>query len=277
MNKLELIGALRDECQITKTEAASVVDLFFNEMGNALAKGVRVVIAGRPNAGKSTLMNAVLGYDRVIVSDVPGTTRDEIEASIEFNGIAYQFVDTAGIRETTDLIEAEGVRRSEKALATADALVYLVDMSASDAQADVAAARQLSERVPGLSVLVVGNKVDIAGSDSASLYDAVLSAQALLQDEASLGDLMSRIERISVGDSVFAEEQQIVTSQRHQVHLEAAREAALRAQHQLHYGGSGDMLSSDVRSIIEHIGSITGEVTNEDVLSQIFSSFCIGK
>lgn len=105
----------------------------------------------------------------------------------------------------------------------------------------------------------------------------MVSANALQGNEKDLGALMQEIERISVGDSVFAEEQQIVTSQRHQRHLESARDAARRAQSQLHAGGSGDMLSADIRSVIENIGSITGEVTNEDVLSQIFSSFCIGK
>ncbi|NQV72419.1 tRNA uridine-5-carboxymethylaminomethyl(34) synthesis GTPase MnmE [bacterium] len=246
-------------------------------LGNALAKGVRVVIAGRPNAGKSTLMNAILGYDRVIVSEVPGTTRDEIEASIIYNGIAYQFVDTAGMRETADLIEAEGVKRSEKALSTADVLLYLIDITSEGALGDLSWARGLPDRIPGLAVLVVGNKVDMAAATSHTEYDLKLSAKLLGQNESDLGDLMGLIERISIGSDVFAEEQQIVTSQRHQVHLEAAKEAALRAQSQLHSGGSGDMLSADVRSIVEHIGSITGEVTNEDVLSQIFSCFCIGK
>ena len=247
-------------------------------LGNALSNGIRIVIAGRPNAGKSTLMNAILGYDRVIVSDIPGTTRDEIEASLEFNGIPYQFVDTAGIRETDDLIEAEGVRRSHKALSSADVLLYLVDLASDSTGDEVTFAHQIGKNNPGLSVLLVGNKADLIKSgQDASQFAVVLSAKDLQSDEQGIRDLMQNIERITLGDAALSDEHHVVTSQRHQVHLREARNAAIRASEQLVAGGSGDMLSADVRSIIEHIGSITGEVTNEDVLSQIFSSFCIGK
>lgn len=245
-------------------------------LGRAIANGIRIVIAGKPNAGKSTLMNALLGYERVIVSDIPGTTRDEIEANITYNGIAYQFVDTAGIRETSDVIEAEGVRRSVKSFASADIVLYLLDLATGSPDDDLAYVESIRGSEPHLSVLCIGNKSDLSRSTPAGV-DLAISARDMIGSENRTTDLMALIERTSVGDASMGDEQQVVTSQRHQAHLVDAFEAAVRAREQLAGGGSGDMLSADVRSIIEHIGSITGEVTNEDILGQIFSSFCIGK
>ncbi len=243
-------------------------------LGAALSKGVRVVIAGKPNAGKSTLMNALVGYDRVMVSDIPGTTRDEVDAQIEFEGVSFQFVDTAGLRETTDVLEAEGVRRSEAAFSTADLILYMHDLT--DAVTDeVQFVQTLKKQFGDLNVLRIGNKVDAVSDVQNERYDSLISAATM--DESQLRDLMQLIYANTAGDVVVSDEQQVVTSQRHRAHLESALEAASRASVQLRSGGSGDLLSADVRVIIEQIGSITGEVTNEDILGKIFSSFCIGK
>ena len=247
-------------------------------LGKAITNGVRVVIAGRPNAGKSTLMNALLGYDRVIVSDIPGTTRDEIEAVVTFHGIQYQFVDTAGIRETVDVVEAEGVRRSISLFGSADIVIYLTDVSDSDFDEESDYVRSIKHSNPDLHVLFVGNKMDLVKEGGrANGFDWMLSAFKMAGKESMVTDLMDLVERTSIGSVAMGDEQQVVTSQRHQAHLEQAMAAAERATSQLGSGGSGDMLSADVRSIIDHIGSITGEVTNEEVLGKIFSSFCIGK
>jgi len=258
-------------------------------LGRALTEGIRVVIAGRPNAGKSTLMNALLGYERVIVSPIPGTTRDEIEATVTFRGIPFQFVDTAGLRSTEDVIEAEGVRRSLHSLSTADLVLYLVDLSSQDLEEEWRTVSEMRAAMPDRTVLVVGNKSDLVdestGAEKATKegdrpnweIDYEISALSMLSQESQVTKLFEEIERLAALNVGLEDEQQVVTSQRHFAHLRAAKAAAERAQFQLASGGSGDMLSADVRAIIEHIGEITGEVTNEDVLSQIFSSFCIGK
>jgi len=258
------------------SKIGSLLDSY--RLGKALTNGVRVVIAGRPNAGKSTLMNALLGFDRVIVSDLPGTTRDEIEAVVTYHGIHYQFVDTAGIRETTDVVEAEGVRRSVKAFESADIVIYLSDIASLHRREEEDYVASIRRHSPDLDVLFVGNKTDLLGGAAVpSAYDVAISAANAAGREALVRDLMDLVERTSIGSVALGDEQQVVTSQRHQSHLEKAKQAAERASSQLVSGGSGDMLSADVRSIIEHIGSITGEVTNEEVLGKIFSSFCIGK
>ena len=243
-------------------------------VGRALHDGVRGVIVGKPNAGKSTLMNALLGYDRVIVSDIPGTTRDEVESHLEYEGVRFTFVDTAGRRETDDVIEAEGVRRSQDAEQGADLVVHLVDLTSNETLDDSV--------TDGLARLVVGNKKDLV-SDTAtqthfgSKLDVSISAEALREGTESAEDLMTQIFQATVGSVGQAEEHQVVTSQRQQEHIRAASSAIQRVRSVMESGGSGDMISSDVREVIDQIGAITGEVTNEDILDRIFSQFCIGK
>jgi tRNA modification GTPase len=275
--------------------------------GKALHEGVRVVIVGRPNAGKSTLMNALLGHDRVIVSDVPGTTRDEVESALEYQGVRFTFVDTAGRRETDDTIEAEGVRRSQAAERSADLVLHVVDLT--DMGADVEVLAKVDDASEGASVprLVVGNKADLAGTDSAGRPDSTngglaatvadkavdtragatpgsapaidvrISAEMMRVGDAPVEPLMDRIFAATVGSVAVCEEHQVVTSQRQQEHIRAAQQAIERVSVVLTSGGSGDMISADVRQVIEEIGAITGEVTNEDILDRIFSQFCIGK
>ena len=283
--------------------------------GKALHEGVRVVIVGRPNAGKSTLMNALLGHDRVIVSDVPGTTRDEVESALEYQGVRFTFVDTAGRRETDDTIEAEGVRRSQAAERSADLVLHVVDLTDMGADVEALAKVDALSKVQAVPRLVVGNKADLAGTDSAGTPDRTngglgatvadkavdtragaapgsasgatpgsarsidvrISAEMMRVGDAPVEPLMDRIFAATVGSDAVCEEHQVVTSQRQQEHIRAAQQAIERVSVVLTSGGSGDMISADVRQVIEEIGAITGEVTNEDILDRIFSQFCIGK
>ena len=283
--------------------------------GKALHEGVRVVIVGRPNAGKSTLMNALLGHDRVIVSDVPGTTRDEVESALEYQGVRFTFVDTAGRRETDDTIEAEGVRRSQAAERGADLVLHVVDLTDMGADVEALAKVDALSKVQAVPRLVVGNKADLAVADSAGTPDSTngglaatvadkavdtragaapgsasgatpgsarsidvwISAEMMRVGDAPVEPLMDRIFAATVGSDAVCEEHQVVTSQRQQEHIRAAQQAIERVSVVLTSGGSGDMISADVRQVIEEIGAITGEVTNEDILDRIFSQFCIGK
>lgn len=243
--------------------------------GRALHEGVRVVIVGKPNAGKSTLMNALLGFDRVIVSDTPGTTRDEVESHLEYQGIRFTFVDTAGRRQTEDQVEAEGVRRSQAAEESADLVLQLVDLTdAADRPDGALPANGLAHSVPRL---IVGNKADLMMESPLPPVDLYVSAEQMRVGEASVEPLMERVFALTVGSDNVGDEHQVVTSQRQQAHIRAARSAIVRVGQVLEEGGSGDMISSDVRQVIEEIGAITGDVTNEDILDRIFSQFCIGK
>jgi tRNA modification GTPase len=242
--------------------------------GRALHEGVRVVIVGKPNAGKSTLMNALLGHDRVIVSETPGTTRDEVESHLEYQGIRFTFVDTAGRRETDDDIEAEGVRRSRAAEEGADLVLQLVDLTDSSTP-DAAATDSPAD--PDTPRLVVGNKADLVSGDAGAGTELCISAEAMRSGKAEVESLMERVFAMTVGSDNVCEEHQVVTSQRQQEHIRAAQSAITRVGEVLAAGGSGDMISSDVRQVIEEIGAITGDVTNEDILDRIFSQFCIGK
>jgi tRNA modification GTPase len=242
--------------------------------GRALHEGVRVVIVGKPNAGKSTLMNALLGHDRVIVSETPGTTRDEVESHLEYQGIRFTFVDTAGRRETDDDIEAEGVRRSRAAEEGADLVLQLVDLTDSSTP-DAAATDSPAD--PDTPRLVVGNKADLVSGDAGAGTELCISAEAMRSGKAEVESLMERVFAMTVGSDNVGEEHQVVTSQRQQEHIRAAQSAITRVGEVLAAGGSGDMISSDVRQVIEEIGAITGDVTNEDILDRIFSQFCIGK
>lgn len=244
-------------------------------MGVKVRDGVRIVIGGRPNAGKSTLLNALLGRDRAIVSETPGTTRDEIEDETEIEGILFRFVDTAGLRETSDAIEAEGVRRAERSIERADVLVYVYDAVRGLDDDEYRFLAEARERLP---VIVVANKIDLLDGRSDVRQDAMaLSAKRGFKDEREIRPLVAQL-LSTVGDDLsLADASPVVTNQRHRNHLEQAL-AAVRSSHcALEGGASGDALALDLRTALHEIGAITGEITNEDVLDQIFSRFCIGK
>lgn len=246
-------------------------------LGSKLRDGVRVVIGGRPNAGKSTLLNALLGRDRAIVSATSGTTRDEIEDETEIEGILFRFVDTAGLRDTSDAIEAEGVRRAEASIERSDVLVYLYDatIGLDPDELTFLAEVQSDEALP---VLLVANKKDLLDDHALPRDEAILlSAKDGFRDEHEIRPLVDRLVE-TVGEQLSrAEASPVVTNRRHRNHLRRALEAVRTARASLDEGKTGDVLVLDLRVALYEIGAITGEITNEDVLDQIFSRFCIGK
>ena len=260
-------------------------------VGARLRDGVRGVIGGRPNAGKSTLLNALLGRERAIVSPTPGTTRDEIEDESEIEGIRFRFVDTAGLRETADAIEAEGVRRAERSIERADVLVYVYDATLG---LDPDEASFLKDAFSSsLPTIVVANKRDLlngrdvqkAAPAVAGIGDALtedhptipISATQAYADESESEPLIRRLIETAAAGLTEADASTVVTNERHRQHLHKALSAVRKSRKALDTGASGDALALDLRSALHEIGAITGEITNEDVLDQIFSRFCIGK
>jgi len=250
------------------------------KLGAVIQGGVDVVIAGKPNAGKSTLLNALVGYDRAIVSSTPGTTRDKVDAESEIGGILFRFHDTAGIRETDDQIEAEGVRRTLKASDRADILLYLYDATEGlqDSEEKYLADWK-SKRTEG-HILLVANKSDLAESGKSTGADEKealrVSALNALNDSSLLLELRQELTALIGMGQIDIDQSKIVSNLRHRDLLAKTKDAVERAQVGLK-NGSGETLSKDIRDALFHLGAITGETTNEDILGAIFSRFCIGK
>ncbi len=295
-----------DLAALLVTADRQLADLIGTAHLGALARdGLRVVLGGRPNAGKSTLLNALVGDDRAIVAPTPGTTRDAVEAEAEVGGLRVRFVDTAGLRETVDAIEAEGTRRARAAIDRADVLVYVVDASVGLDAEERAFLDNLDERQPEVAVLVVMNKADVvrggalAGVErgkgvegerqaaDSSLYPLrpvhpfrplFLSARDALADPAALDGLRrSILDAVRVTGAEGAEGGLVAVNERHRTHLDAARAAVGRARQSLAAGDGGDTLALDLRDALHHLGLVTGAVTTEHVLDAVFSQFCIGK
>lgn len=245
------------------------------ETGRLVKHGIRTVFIGLPNAGKSTLLNTLVGKDRAIVTEIAGTTRDTIDVDWSYDGLLFTLTDTAGLRETADVIEAEGVKRSQKAFEQADLAVYLKDLSQklnADERKDIRTLQQQADNTP---FMLIGTKNDIAVSidDERLSYDLKISA---LEDE-KITELKNLMKQRALENTHYDASSLLVTSSRHRDALQKAQQDVQSALQALEQGLTGDFLSIDLRSALKQLGTITGEITNEDVLDSIFSRFCIGK
>ena len=245
-------------------------------LGMLIRDGVKVVIAGRPNAGKSTLLNALVGHERAIVSDIAGTTRDQIEAEAEIEGLVFKFIDTAGLRETSDIIEAEGVRRAEKAIHTTDVLLYVYDVSAGQDQNEVEFLDKIRKKNPALKVILLANKADLIKFDIPATENQIIFTSKNADYQSLKPIHHALVKSVATGLS-RAENSPIVVNQRHRQHLVKALEAVDKAKDAFQFGVSGDLLALDLRVALHELGAITGKVSTEDILGEIFSNFCIGK
>ncbi len=246
------------------------------DLGNVIKNGVPTVIAGKPNAGKSTLLNALLNEEKAIVSDIAGTTRDFIEDELSLGGVIFRFIDTAGLRETTDTIEAIGVSRTQEKMRTASLILYLFDLSDTDL---VEVHRDLNKLDNlGVPYLKVGNKLDAAKPNIVSELEASYSDMLFISagNKQNLELLKARILEL-VNLDKFRTGNTVVTNVRHYDSLTKTRESLLEVLGGLDQLVTNDFLAMDIRRALHYLGEITGEVTTDDLLANIFSKFCIGK
>ncbi len=248
------------------------------ELGNVIKNGVPVCIAGRPNAGKSTLLNALLDEERAIVSEIPGTTRDTIEDEIVIEGVRFRFIDTAGLRSTVDTIETAGIERTYKAMKEASIVIYLFDVhefSTNDLQKEL---EDLKQYLTNAELILCGNKIDKEDIEYTKKEFSHFKNMIFIssKEKHNLEQLKERLIDIFDERSNNIPET-IITNARHVEALQATAAALSRVSEGLDKKMSGELLASDIRNALHHLGLITGEVSTDDLLQNIFGKFCIGK
>ena len=244
------------------------------DLGNVIKNGVPTVIAGKPNAGKSTLLNALLKEERAIVSDIAGTTRDVIEDELNLGGITFRFIDTAGLRETTDTIEAIGVERTRQKMEEASLILYMFDLaSESLEEIEVEIGRLKSQEVP---FIAIGNKKDLANPQTIEAVETLGALTISASNQEELDTLETAIlDKVNLAD--FSTGDTIVTNLRHHQQLVLTKDALNTVIAGIDGGITNDFVAQDIRHALHHLGEITGEITTDDLLENIFSKFCIGK
>ena len=277
----ELEFADRSElCQLANNIEKVIARLVnsFN-VGNAIKNGVPVAIIGETNAGKSTLLNVLLNEDKAIVSNIHGTTRDIIEDTVNIGGITFRFIDTAGIRETSDTIESLGIERTFQKLDQAEIVLWMID--ATNAQAQITQlAGQLLPRCERKQLILVYNKADLVDNIQNSIPDNFPDNVQSITLSAKKREHIEELQRMLITSAhlpTITQNDVIVTNVRHYEALNNALEAIHRVQEGLTNNISGDFISQDIRECIFHLSDIAGEVTNDMVLQNIFQHFCIGK
>ncbi|MBI4945070.1 MAG: tRNA uridine-5-carboxymethylaminomethyl(34) synthesis GTPase MnmE [Bacteroidetes bacterium] len=285
--ELELDFSEEDVEFASKTELAKLVDSLQSiieklirsfELGNVIKNGVPVCIAGRPNAGKSTLLNALLDEEKSIVSDIPGTTRDAIEDEIVIEGVSFRFIDTAGLHNTSDTIESMGVARTYEKLKQASVVIYLFDvheLSSTELQKEL---DDLKLHMTDAELIITGNKIDkediaYTKKEFANFKDIIFISS---KEKQNLEELKAHL--IAFFDKKSSNiPETIITNARHVEALQQTFNALVCVKKGLGKKLSSELLASDIRDALYHLGLITGEVSTDDLLQTIFSRFCIGK
>ncbi|MFC5873773.1 tRNA modification GTPase [Chryseobacterium arachidis] len=259
----------------------SLIESF--QYGNAIKNGTAVAIIGKPNAGKSTLLNALLKEERAIVSNIAGTTRDTIEEILHIKGHAFRLIDTAGLRETIDEIEAIGVKKAKEKVENADILVYLADAATEDFSEDIEMIQSLLR--DDLKLIICATKIDevvptqyekaedIFRNAIVHEFDFIKISAVENQNIQDLkNELSSYVEQLKASESNV-----VITNQRHFEALQKSLDAVNKVKEAINFQISTELLAYELRNALEHLGEISGEVTNDEVLGNIFSKFCIGK
>ena len=256
-----------------------LIDSF--SFGNAMKNGIPVAIIGAPNVGKSTLLNSLLNEEKAIVSDIAGTTRDAIEDEIIIHGIAFRFIDTAGIRETKDIIESIGIKKAYEKANNAQLILFLIDANnyKNSKNSFLSEIETIKTHFPNKRVLIIANKMDTLSNSETRLLEEQIDHLILLSAKNNIGIGALKTELTSlVNLGALSNNETIVTNSRHFEALNNALTAILSVQQGIDLEISTDLFSIDIRECLRHLGNITGEYdVDKDILGHIFSNFCIGK
>lgn len=274
---------LRTQVKNMRTFIRPLVESF--AYGNAIKNGIPVAIVGRPNAGKSSLLNSLLDEDRAIVSEIAGTTRDTIEEELHVRGVSFRFIDTAGIRQTEDVIEKIGIEKALKKIAEAVIVVYIFDLSTTGYKEIKEDLDMIKSKNPAAHIMVLGNKKDLVSQDKAAeIISEIKTGGIEYLSAISLGsEQKADVEwvRSTLFDMMHLEQlssrQTIVSNQRHYHALQEADEALQQVLYLMDNQSSSDILALEMKRAVNGIGDITGEISNDEVLGNIFGKFCIGK
>jgi tRNA modification GTPase len=257
-------------------------------VGNVIKNGIPVAIVGEPNVGKSTLLNSLLNEDRAIVSEIAGTTRDTIEDEIAIEGIGFRFIDTAGIRETTDVVEGIGIKKTFEKIKQAQVVLYLVDGALLSDISKISALKieieKIKNQFPLKSTLLLINKADKITETAKAFIQKQLNSLSdplkfiFMSAKTGVGVEDLKLELLGlINTGALRNNETIVTNSRHYNSLLKALEEIQKVQYGMYAGFSGDLLAIDIRQALFHFGEITGEITSDDLLGNIFANFCIGK
>jgi tRNA modification GTPase len=264
------ITRLSEDIAVVRGEIEQMLAGF--DAGRVLREGLNVLILGRPNVGKSSLLNALLGEARAIVTDIPGTTRDTVEESLEIAGIPLRLIDTAGVHDTVDPVEAEGVRRADAKSKTADLVLLVIDGSCPPGQDDLLAFEMVRDR----KMLLVVNKSDRGTVDLPAPFNALTAIPVSAKQGDGLGELKDKVAGLfAVGGDIS--ESTLVSDRRHREALLRANAALARFGVAVDNGQEAEFLALDLKEALQALGEITGETTPDEILDHIFSRFCIGK
>ena len=267
-------GALKKLVVELRQTIKSLLDSF--ALGNVIKQGVPIAIIGAPNAGKSTLLNALLNEERALVSAEAGTTRDTVEDFLTIEGIRFRFIDTAGIRDTSNQVEMMGIARSFERAKEAHLVLYVIDVTTAETPLDDLKSQLTKSGLSEANILIVWNKCDSEDDALAFGSDEFDSIAISAKKRRNLDDLKARIVSRTLQGAVN-EQSGILTNSRHYQLLQAALKELYIVEEELERGSSQDLLAISLKGVIQHLGEISGSVTNDDILGSIFSSFCIGK
>lgn len=265
---------LRKKVENLKSEAEEL--LISSDQGRVLREGIRTVIVGKPNAGKSSLLNVLVGDDRAIVTDIAGTTRDTLEEQIQIRGMSLQIVDTAGIRETEDLVEKIGVDKAKESAQNADLILYVVDSSTDLDENDDEIISILKDQ----NVIILLNKTDLSMITTADMVQKRLNKPVVCisaKEETGIDEFSKLLEKMFLSGKVSFNDEVYLTNIRHRTAMQEAKSSFEKVLESISLGMPEDFFSIDLMDAYEALGSILGESVGEDLVNEIFSKFCMGK
>lgn len=273
----DLTGYPQELLEIVEKESENISDLLKTaDDGRMIQEGIKTVILGKPNAGKSSLLNFLVGEDRAIVTEIAGTTRDILEEYISLNGITLRMIDTAGIRETEDIVEKIGVGKAKQMAEDADLILYVVDSSLPLDEND----REIMELLSGRKSIVIYNKTDLEAAVSIEELKEKTGSPVIpvsVVEETGISQLEDEIKRMFFHGELSFNDEVYITNARHKAALEESKESLKLVMDSIAMGMSEDFFSIDLMNAYESLGRIVGESVGEDLVNEIFSKFCVGK